>query len=279
MLSKDIIYPEFSVLMSLYIKEKAEYFDECMKSILNQTVRPNEIVIVLDGPISVDLQNVLDSYVSREPGLYRIIPNEYNKGLGLALAQGIPECKNELIARMDTDDIARPNRFEKQLMEFYKDPSLDICGSNVIEFEKNISNKVSRRNVPLTNEMIREYQKRRDAFNHMTVMYKKSMVLKAGNYQSCLLMEDTLLWVHMIQAGAVCKNIDEPLVYVRVGNEMYKRRGGWDYFVKYRNGRKKVYETGYISFWDYYYTIIAQCFVAILPNNVRKIIFKKVLRN
>lgn len=276
--STSIIYPKFSVLMSLYIKEKAEYFDECMKSILNQTVRPNEIVIVLDGPISNLLQKVLDEYVSIEPWLFKIIPNEVNKGLGLALAQGILECKYELIARMDTDDIAVPTRFEKQLMEFLHNPKLDVCGSNIIEFERDISNEVSRRKVPLTNELIQKYQKRRDAFNHMTVMYKKSMVLRAGNYQSCLLMEDTLLWVHMIQTGALCKNIEEVLVYARVGKEMYQRRGGWDYFKKYKIGRKRIYETGYISFWDYYYTIIAQFFVAILPNKARQLVFKKILR-
>lgn len=271
-------YPKFSVLMSLYIKEKAEYFDECMKSILEQTVKPDEIVIVLDGPISDSLKIVLEQYISKEPNLFHIVDNKVNKGLGLALADGVLACKNELIARMDTDDIAVSNRFEQQLKAFALDPNLDICGSNIIEFEGNISNEVSRRIVPLDDSSIKKYQKKRDAFNHMTVMYKKSMVLKARNYQSCLLMEDTLLWVNMIKAGAKCMNIEEPLVYARVGKDMYKRRGGWGYFLKYMEGKRKVYSTGYIGIHDFVLCVGIQFIVSILPNSIRKIIFKKILR-
>lgn len=113
-------YPSFSVLMSLYIKEKAEYFDECMQSILNQTVMPSEIVIVYDGPISMELKQTVEKYIKEYPALINIIINEKNKGLGLALADGVPACKYELIARMDTDDVARKDRFEKQLFEFIK---------------------------------------------------------------------------------------------------------------------------------------------------------------
>jgi glycosyltransferase involved in cell wall biosynthesis len=166
-------YQKFSVLMSLYIKEKAEYFNACMQSIMDQTVLPNEIVIVFDGPISDELKTAVDDYIQRYPQLIRIVNNEVNKGLGLALADGILACSNELIARMDTDDIARADRFEKQLKLFSDDPELDICGSHIIEFEGNINNVLAKRKVPLTHEEIAEYQKQRSAFNHMTVMYKK----------------------------------------------------------------------------------------------------------
>lgn len=268
---------DFSVLMSLYINEKAEYFDACMKSILRQTVLPEEIVIVKDGLISEEVERVLQKYIAEQPELYNVISYTKNRGLGYALAKGVEACKYELIARMDTDDLARKDRFEKQLWEFQKDPALDICGSNINEFETNPQCVVAQRNVPLTDSEIKKYQKRRDAFNHMTVMYKRSAVLKAGNYQTCLLMEDTYLWVRMIQNGAVCRNIWEPLVYVRIGKDMYERRGGIVYFLKYREGRKRVRDTGYIGIFDYYYTLIVQLVVALVPGNVRGWIFRKML--
>ena len=124
---------------------------------------------------------------------------------------------------------------------------------------------------------IKKYQKRRDGFNHMTVMYKKSAVLKAGNYQSCLLMEDTLLWVNMFNSGAKAINVDDNLVYARVGKDMFERRGGWEYFKKYKAGRKQVRKTGYIGFWDYHYTVFVQFIVALMPNKLRSWFFKKFL--
>lgn len=270
-------YPKFSVLMSLYLKEKPEYLNEALKSVINQTVKPNEIVIVYDGPITTELKSVVEQYVSNNPGLIKIIDNPENKGLGLALADGVPQCTYELIARMDTDDICRKDRFEKQLEEFVKDPRLDICGSHILEFEEKEENIVARRRVPLVDKDIKEYQKRRDGFNHVSVMFKKKSVLSAGNYQSCLLMEDTLLWANMFMNGAKGKNIDDYLVYVRIGKDMYERRGGFDYYKKYKAGRRKVYETGYISWVDYKMTLIVQFIVAAIPNRVRGFVFKNLL--
>lgn len=272
-------YPKFSVLMSLYIKEKAEYLDDALASVLKQTVKPDEIVIVYDGPITTELRNVVENYINKNPGLIKVIENPENKGLGLALADGVPQCKYELIARMDTDDICREDRFEKQLQEFAKDPTIDICGSHILEFEGNKDNIVAQRRVPLVDKDIREYQKRRDGFNHVSVMFKKKSVLAAGNYQSCLLMEDTLLWANMFMNGAKGMNIDDFLIYVRIGKDMYERRGGLDYYKKYKAGRKKVYETGYISWVDYKITLLIQFIVAVIPNRVRGFVFKKLLHH
>lgn len=222
----DVKHGEFSVLISLYYKEKPEYFQECMQSILNQTLLPSQIIIVKDGPLTPELNDAVKGFASSDPDLYTIVPLSKNCGLGPALAEGIQHSKFNLVARMDTDDIAVPTRFEKQMQQFEDDPELDICGSNIVEFEGNIHNIVAKREVPLTDKEIKQYQKKRDAFNHMTVMYKKDAVLKAGNYQSVPLMEDTMLWVKMIRTGAKCKNIKEPLVYARVGKDMFSRRGG-----------------------------------------------------
>ncbi len=268
---------DFSVLMSLYIKEKPEYVEECFQSLLRQTVQASEWVVVEDGPLSDGLYEVLDKYEKEYPGLIKRVPRPVNQGLGMALQAGVPECSNELIARMDTDDICREDRFEKQLAEFEKDPDLDIIGSCIDEFEDTPQDIVASRNVPLTDEEIKKYQKRRDGFNHMTVMYKKSAVLGAGNYQPCPLMEDTYLWVRMMKNGVKCKNIGEPLVYARIGKDMFNRRGGWAYFKKYKAAFKMVYATGYISRFDYFSVISVQFIVALVPRKLRGWIFKKML--
>lgn len=271
-------YPNFSVLMSVYLKEKASYLDECLQSLLEQTVKPSEIVIVFDGPVTEELRACVEGYKKKHPDLFIILDIKVNRGLGPALADGLLACSYELIARMDADDIARNDRFEKQLEQFNNDPSLDICGSNIIEFTDNIDNILSIRRVPLTHQAIVDYQKTRSAFNHMTVMYKKSAVLRAGNYQDAPLMEDDLLWVHMIQIGAICKNIDANLVYARTGYDMIARRGGWNYFKKYRNARHKILETSFISKSEYLRTILLQFIVAALPQKIRLLVFLKLLR-
>lgn len=269
---------KFSVLMSLYYKEKPEYFRQCIESVLSQTVLPSQIVIVKDGPLNQGLEDVLGCYISKKPKLYTILPLEKNLGLGLALAKGILCCKYELVARVDTDDISRKDRFEKQLKMFSDNPNLDICGSHILEFEGNINKIISKRCVPIVHQDISEYQKRRSAFNHMTVMYKKSSVIKAGNYEHCPLMEDDMLWIKMLLSGAIGANIDDYLVYARTGYAMIKRRGGLDYFLKYKKARKQIYQTNYISAYDYYISLFAQGIVSLLPKEIRKFIFLHLLR-
>lgn len=270
---------EFSVLMSLYIKEKAEYAKACFDSLLGQTIQASEWVVVEDGPLTDELYALLEEYQRMCPGLIKRVAFETNQGLGKALREGIQHCTYDLVARMDTDDIARKDRFEKQLAMFDVNPDLDICGSHIKEFDADPDNVISERIVPITDEAIKLYQKCRDSFNHVTVMFKKDAVLKAGNYQHALLMEDTLLWVNMMLSGANCANVDDYLVFVRTEMDMFERRGGWSYFKKYKSGRKRIYETGYISWWDYEWTLIAQFIVSIVPNSWRKFMYKKILRH
>lgn len=272
------VMQNFSVLMSLYLKERPEYFDVCMQSILNQSVPPSEIVIVLDGPITAELEEVLAKYCNQNTVPIKTIRCEKNRGLGIALSVGVPECTSELIARMDTDDIARRDRFEKQLSFFAEHPEVDICGSFIAEFEGTKNNVVAVRKVPTRHDSIVVYQKTRSAFNHVSVMFKRNKVLKAGNYENAPLMEDDLLWVKMIKEGAQCANIPESLVYVRVDGGMFKRRGGLSYFLKYRNARKMILNTGYISYWDYMKTICIQFIISLIPNNLRRYVFLRFLR-
>lgn len=264
---------KLSVLFSVYYKEKPEYFDKALNSIYNQTIKANEWVIVKDGPISQELQDVIDKYKNCDDFVIKEIQLEENKGLGIALSYGVPECSNELIARMDTDDIAVPNRFELQLEEFQNNPNLHLCGGQIIEFETDPEEPLAERRVPLKHNEIVEYQKKRSAFNHMTVMFKKSKVLEAGNYKHCPLMEDDMLWVDMILAGANCLNVDEYLCNVRTNRDMIARRGGISYFKKYKRARKMIYKTGFISYWQYIKTNIVQFFVCIMPKFLRKFVF------
>ncbi len=269
---------KLSVLMSVYHKENPQYLSACFDSLLAQTHPADEWVVVEDGPLTEPLYHILDTYQQRHPNLIKRVPLAKNQGLGLALREGILHCSHELIARMDTDDISVPKRFEKQLTLFAKNPTLDICGSHINEFDKSPENILSVRKVPLTHTEIAQYQKTRSAFNHMTVMYKKSAVLKAGNYEHCPLMEDDMLWVRMLLAGVYCENIDESLVYARTGNAMIARRGGWEYFKKYRSGKQKILATGYISRLDYFKAIFPQLIVALMPSKIRYLLFIKILR-
>ena len=268
---------KFSVLMSVYYKENTDYLKQALESIENQTLKAAEWVLVEDGILTDELYGVINQYKEKYGNFLKIIKLRKNSGLGEALMVGVQNCSYPLIARMDTDDISRNDRFELQINEFKKDPSLDICGSHIYEFIDDINNIVSTRIVPLEDKEIKEYQKRRDSFNHMSVMFKKQSVLDSGNYETCFLMEDTLLWVKMFLNNCKGKNIDDYLVYARVGKDMYSRRGGLKYFKKYRNARKVIYKTGYISYFDYLITILIQFIVCIIPNRLREFIFKKLL--
>ncbi len=268
---------KFSVLMSVYIKEDPEFFDQALESIHRQTVQADEWVVVKDGPISDELQAVIDKYKEMQDVCIKEVPLPENRGLGLALAAGVPECSYELIARMDTDDIAVPERFELQLSEFEKNPALDLCGGQIEEFETTPQEIIGERRVPLTQEEIAQYQKLRCAFNHMTVMFKKSKVLEAGNYKHCPLMEDDMLWVDMLLRGAVCMNLDKTLVYARTNRDMIARRGGIKYYKKYKNARKMILETGFITKREYRKTNRIQLIVCLMPGWLRKFVFFKLL--
>lgn len=271
--------PPYSVLMSLYIKEKPEYLRLAIDSMLNQTVKPDEIVIVEDGPLTDSLYAILDEYKAKYPEIVRTVKNEKNLGLGLALNVGLKECKNELVARMDTDDISKPDRCEKQLKVFTEKSNLDIVGGNITEFIDSVDNKVGARTVPQTDSEIKEYIKRRCPFNHMTVMFKRESVLKVGNYIDWFWNEDYSLWIRMYLANMTFANIPESLVNVRVGKDMYNRRGSWKYFKSEAGIQWFMLRNGIISLPLYFFnTSIRFCLQVLMPNWLRGLIFQKFAR-
>lgn len=270
---------KYSVLMSVYKNEKVEYFIQAVASLLNQTIQPEQIVLVRDGGVYEKLQNVIDKYVNEYPDVFTYLPLEQNGGLGNALRYGLTYCRNELIGRMDTDDISVPDRFEKQIEFMKNNPDVDIVGGNISEFTNEPTEIVDHRIVPQTHEEICLYLKSRSPFNHMTVMFKKSALEKAGSYESFYLFEDWYLWVKMYLSGAKFANINAVLVNVRI-SDMTKRRGGMKYYrscVKLLNYMKK---NQVIGFGKYAKTCTVRfCGYVLLPNKVRKWAYQKFLRN
>lgn len=163
---------KFTVLMSVYYKEKPEYLQLALESVINQTVKPNEIVLVEDGKLTEELQAVITKYQQNYPDIFKTYALQQNQGLGKALNFGMKKCSNELIARMDTDDIAELNRFELQIKEFKQDKELMLCGGQIAEFADNPTEITSYRSVPLKHNAILNFAKKRNPFNHMTVMLK-----------------------------------------------------------------------------------------------------------
>ena len=268
---------KISVLMSVYVKENPTFLRDAIKSIQNQTLKPSELVLVEDGPLTPELYQVLDEVEAQSEIPVKRCPLEENQGLGLALRYGVLQCQHDIIARMDTDDLAVPDRFEKQLQLMEKE-NLDLLGGQIAEFIDNPDEIVSYRRVPTQHADIVAYQRMRSAFNHMTVMFKKDMVLKAGNYEDGLYMEDDLLWLNMITAGAKTGNLDQILCKVRVGAGMFERRGGLRYLKFYRQARKRMLERGQISYMEYAKSMFIQTIVALCPGFVRQFIFVKLLR-
>ena len=264
---------KYSVLMSLYKKENPEYLRIAIDSMLNQTVAPDEIVLVEDGPLTDELYAVLDDY----PILHRI-KNEKNLGLGLALNIGLKECRNELVARMDTDDCSKPERCEKQLQRFLEKPYLAIVGSHIDEFVDDISNVISQRIVPTTSEEIYKFAKKRSAFNHPTVMYSKTSVLENNGYADLKRNQDVDLFGRMQFNGYKAENIDEALLWFRSSDELAKRRKSWQNTWSYIATIREFWKMGYSSFIDYAIVGIAQTGMYLMPINLQNSIYKNFLR-
>lgn len=272
---------KYSVLMSVYKKENAKYLSQAINSILNQTVKPAEIVLVEDGPLTNELYEVIYFFTSENPSIFKIVKNDENLGLGLSLAKGLLECSNELIARMDTDDIAKSNRIQKELDEFNQDNNLSLCGGYIREFEgEDVEHTVGIRTVPIEDAEIKKYIKGRCPFNHMTVMFKKSEVLKAGNYQHLLYNEDYLLWINMVKAGCKFKNIPEVLVDVRVDKNFYSnRRGGNQYFESEKAIQDILFKNKMIDKKTYLKNIAIRFILEeMMTSNMRSFMFKHFAR-
>jgi len=266
----------FSVSMCVYGKDNPEWFQTALNSVLNQSVKPSEVVLVVDGPVPPELDTIIQS-CEADP-IFNVIRFAENQGHGNARRAGLEACTNELVALMDADDICIHNRFEQQLQAF-ADNDADIVGGDISEFIGSEDNVIAYRNVPTTDVEIKQYMKKRCPFNQVTVMFKKDAVQTVGGYIDWYCDEDYYLWLRMAQNGCKMLNTGTVLVNARVGKEMYNRRGGIKYFKSEAKLQKYMLDNKIIGLGTYFMNVLKRFIVQILlPNKIRGWVFKKFAR-
>jgi glycosyltransferase involved in cell wall biosynthesis len=271
---------KFSVLISVYKKENPEFLKESLQSIFSQTLLADEVILVQDGPLTEELDSVINEFRQKEPKL-KIVKLPQNMGLGFALNKGLKFCNNEYIARMDSDDICFPERFEKQISYLQTHPDIDVIGCWTQEFHLDIhGNKVitSLKRFPHSIWENFKYCTKRCPVEHPAVIFKKKSVIDAGGYQSCYLFEDYHLWARMFVNGAKFYNIQEPLLYFRMSNDSFKRRGGFKYAINEYHALKTFRDIGFFSTKEFYFALITRFPIRIMPNCIRKFIYTRFLR-
>lgn len=270
-------YPKYSVLMSVYEKESADNLRVSIESMFAQTVPLDEFILVIDGPISKGLEKEIEFQKKCHPEIKSFVL-EKNVGAGLASKFGILHCSNEYIARMDSDDYSIPTRIQEEFDALFKH-NVDFVGCVIDEFVGSISNVVSRRILPETNKQINKYSKSRSPVAHSAVLYKKKQVLACGNYEKFRYGEDMILFSKMLKMGYKAYNIQHPLVYMRVSENFFQRRGGFRYFFKITQTNiflaLKIRWMPLSSFLLREWCLMASCFV---PNKLRIFIYKNLLR-
>ena len=266
---------DYSVLMSVYCKEKPENLITSVDSVMSQTIVPNDFVIVIDGPLGDDLYKALD-LLKDKYNCINTIQLETNQGLGQSLSIGIKETKNDIVMRMDSDDICMPYRAEMQLplMDKY-----DLVGGIISEFSGDEKNIIGYRVVPETYKKIWNFAKYRCPFNHPSVMYRKSVVLAAGNYQVLPYREDYYLWLRMLLITNKVYNIQEVLVNMRSGIEMRKRRSGQkEHRLSLKKLRKFMFDNKIINWFEYIFVSAVQNLLLSLPVKLKEPFYRKFLR-
>ncbi len=269
--------PPYSVLMSVYQKDQPGPLGTALDSMLRQSVPPDELVLVEDGPLTPELDQTIRARQAAWPGVIRRIPLRENEGLGPALRRGVEECRCEWIARMDSDDYARPDRIEKQLAAAAKQGA-DIVGSDAFEFQGELSNRTALRAFPKTHEELLRFARRKTPFAHPSVLMKKSCVLAAGNYTAAYLHEDYDLFLRMLMNGCRGYTVKEPLVSVRVSDDFYARRGGFGYLRQLLRFNWKAYRNRWIGPADLIARSGGNILVCLLPNRLRVWVYKHWLR-
>lgn len=262
----------FTVLQSVYKKDNPIFLSQSLQSIAENTVQPSSVVLIKDGVLTPELESVISKWQNKLP--LKVVAYEKNSGLAHALNYGLLFVENELVARMDSDDIAYKNRFEKQIIYMEENPEIALSSGYISEFNDNDMIPKSIRRVPLLYDEIVSYLKSRNAFNHMAVCFRKSAVLAAGGYQEVPYFEDYDLWIRIVQKGYKVSNIPELLVNARIGNDMIGRRHGFAYSKHEINFLKRQLKSGFISKSEYVKLVVKRVPVRLLPKRILKAIYK-----
>jgi glycosyltransferase involved in cell wall biosynthesis len=273
-----LIDKKYSVLMSVYYKEDPRYLKTSINSMLDQTLKPDQIIIVKDGKLTIELDEVINEFLLAHPILFTIVTLEKNIGLGLALNKGLNVCRNELVARMDSDDISLNNRCELQVDEFMKNNDLTIVGTMTNEFYDEPNNIVSSRIVPTEHSEILKFSRRRSPFNHPTVMYKKHAVLKCGGYHDIRRKEDIDLFVRMLNSGCVSMNINKALLLFRSNVDNFERRKSWENCTSYIAVVYGFWKKGYSGIIDLTVVTLGQIVMFLSPVWLLKLLSNWLLR-
>ncbi len=263
---------KFSVLISVYYKENASFLEEALCSIENQTLKADEIVLIKDGLLNPELDNVITYHSEHSKIPYKVIELKENVGLAEALNEGMKYCIYEWVARMDSDDIALPQRFEKQFTYLFENPDIDILGSWICEFDDDPDTCNKERKVPEVHDKIVRFSQYRCPLNHMTVVFRKDAVLDAGGYQSMHGPEDYYLWMRMLLKGKRFANVPQVLVKARTGIGMISRRQGWEYAKNEWILEKTAYQIGFWSAAD----LVRNFFTRFLPRLLPVFIVEKL---
>ncbi|MDD3138605.1 MAG: glycosyltransferase [Lachnospiraceae bacterium] len=263
----------FSVLMSIYYKENPSWFRDALESVFSQSIMPNEFVLVKDGPLTPDLNSVIEEFKLKYSS-FKTIENETNLGLGLSLRKGVLSCSNDIIARMDSDDLIPKDRFEKQLKVIEEGYDVVSCWSSL--FIGSANNIIAIKKRPENNIDIEKLAKRRSPVCHAACMMRKSSILAAGNYIHCLYYEDYHLWVRMLMQDFKFYNIQEVLYWVRTTDDQLQRRSGFKYLKNELKVFREFYKIGFYSLKDLVVNSIIRVFVRLLPHSLRSFVFKLI---
>ncbi len=269
---------KFSVLMSIYEKETPSCLSVSLESILlYQTLKPTEVVLVIDGPISDILMDVVNVFETKY-GIIKKIALSKNVGLGNALNEGLKHCTYNWIARMDSDDIAAANRFEKQINYLVAHPKVDILGSNIEEFTHHPHDLGRIKKVPATYKEVLKFARYRNPLNHPSVMFRKSAVQAVGSYQEVPLFEDYYLWLRLLKAGYQIENMNEVLLHFRIGDNAITRRHGLAYLKKELTYFNKIHREKLIDGKQYILLVLFRTPWRLVPLKMLKWVYKVVLR-
>lgn len=270
---------KYSVLMSVYKKDDPNWLLTALQSIYEkQTKKPDEIVVVFDGPLTDELYEVLSEFRKGKEEIVKYYPQEINQGLGAALRIGSTYCTGDYIFRMDSDDISDGRRFERQAAYVESHTDVDVLGTDIAEFKCSPNEKMRVRSCPATHEGIASMGKSRTPMNHMSVCIKRSALEKCGGYESCLLMEDYYLWLRMIVAGCHLENIHESLVYVRTGDSFIGRRSAKQQISSRKFLQKYMLEHKMINHVQACINMMKIRVLVYSPPKIKNFVYDKVLR-